>query len=137
MDDIFLRILGGEIPSEKIYEDELVFAILDINPHNKGHALVIPKEKYRNIYDIPENILCAMMTAVKKLVPAIQKATNAEGFNLGMNNETVAGQEVMHAHLHIVPRFTDDNVYKPARHTSYEDNEMRELGAEIRKNMSS
>jgi len=127
-----LKILRGEIPATKIYEDETTFAILDINPHNKGHALVISKEPYRNIFDAPEEILSAMIKTVKRLVPAIQKATKAEGFNVGINNERVAGQEIMHIHFHIVPRFEGDNVYKPARHTTYKEGEQEELANKIK-----
>lgn len=132
MDDIFLKILNGEIPSHKIYEDDKTFAILDINPHNKGHALVIPKEKYKNVFDIPEETFCAMMKTVHKLAPAIQKATDADGINIGMNNEPAANQEIMHAHVHIIPRFEGDGVYQKAKHTSYEDGEMQKLADEIK-----
>jgi len=132
MNDLFLKILNNEIPSTKVYEDENVFAILDINPHNKGHLLVIPKEKYKNILDIPENILSNMIIIVKKLAKAVYKATNADGINISMNNEAAAGQEVMHAHIHIVPRFKNDGVYKAAKHTSYSDGEKEEVALKIR-----
>jgi histidine triad (HIT) family protein len=132
MDDLFLKILAGEIPSEKIYEDERTFAILDINPHNKGHALVIPKERYRNIFDIPEKEFCAMARAARKLARVIKEVTGADGINIGMNNEKAAGQEILHAHLHIIPRFNNDRVYQPARHTSYEVGEAAQLAEKIK-----
>jgi len=137
MNDLFLKIIKGEIPSAKIYEDEHTFAFLDINPHNKGHTLVIPKKPYRNILDIPEETLCHMIKTVRTLAPAIQKATGAHGINLGMNNERAAGQEIFHAHIHIVPRFEDDNIYQPAKHTSYSEGEKEALAEAIRKHITS
>ena len=133
MNDLFLKIIKGELPSAKIYEDEHTFAFLDINPHNKGHALVVPKTQYRNILDIPEDVLCALMKTVRKLAPAIMKATKADGLNLGMNNEKAGGQEILHAHVHIVPRFENDGIYKGAKHTSYSPGEREALAEIIRK----
>lgn len=132
MNDLFVKIINGEIPSAKIYEDEYTYAFLDTNPHNKGHALVVPKAHYRNIFDIPEVVFCNIMKTAHKLAPAIQKATGADGINLGMNNEKAAGQEIFHAHIHIIPRFEGDKVYQRARHTSYEAGEMEKLAGAIR-----
>ena len=132
MDDLFLKILNGDIPSSKIYEDSVTFVILDINPHNKGHALVIPKERYENIFDIPESLLMAMIKTAKTITPAIQRATGAQGFNISMNNGKVAGQEIMHAHIHVVPRFINDGVYEPAHHITYNEGEQENLAKEIR-----
>ena len=133
MDDLFLKIIAGDVPSEKVYEDKDTLAFLDINPHNHGHTLVIPKEKYDNIFDIPEETMCAMIKTAKKLSLAVTKATGAEGVNIGMNNGKVAGQEVMHAHIHIVPRLKDDNIYQPARHNRYGEGEKESVGEKIRK----
>lgn len=135
MDDLFLKIISGEIPSTKVYEDEETIAILDISPHNHGHTLVIPKKQYKNIFDISEETLCAMMKTVRKLAPAVIKAVGAQGVNIGMNNETAAGQEVMHAHIHIVPRFDGDGVYKSPRHLSYAPGEEEEIAQKIRENI--
>jgi len=136
MEDIFLKIIKGEMPSHKIYEDETIFAFLDINPHNKGHTLVVPKKQYRNILDIPEETLCDMIRTVKKIVPAIKEAVGADGINIGMNNERAAGQEVFHAHMHIVPRFEKDGVYKRPRLLAYEEGEMEKIARQIREAMS-
>ena len=133
MDDLFLKIIRGEIPSSKVYEDEHTFAFLDIHPHNKGHVLVIPKTQYRNILDIEEETFCTLMKTVRKLAPAIMKATGAEGINIGMNNEKAAGQEIFHAHIHVIPRYSGDNVYQHARHTSYEKGEMDAVAESIKK----
>ena len=107
---IFCKIVKGEIPCSKIYEDEHTLAFLDIMPINKGHTLVIPKKHYKNIFDIPEEELCEVMKAVKKIAPAIQDAANADGVNITSNNEEAAGQVVMHSHTHIIPRFKDDGL---------------------------
>ncbi len=133
MEDLFLNILAGKIPSTKIFEDKNTFAILDINPHNKGHLLVIPKTKYQNILDIPENILCDMIKTAKKLSLAVKKALNADGINIHMNNGQAAGQEVMHAHIHIVPRFEGDNIYSQPKHISYKNNEEKDIAEKIRR----
>lgn len=132
MDDIFLKIVRGEIPAHKVYEDEHTLAFLDIKPHSKGHVLVIPKEQYRNILDIPEETLCNMIRTVKKIAPAVKEAVGADGLNIGMNNEHAAGQEVFHAHMHIIPRIEGDNVYRSPKHTSYEDGEMERVAEKIR-----
>lgn len=135
MDDIFLKIIRGEIPSHKIYEDDETFAFLDINPHNKGHALVVPKKQYRNILDLPEETLCNMMRAVRKLAPAIRATVGADGINIGMNNEHAAGQEVFHAHIHIIPRFENDGIYQPAKHITYADGEIEKIADEVREHL--
>jgi len=135
MDDLFLKIERGDIPSLKVYEDSKTFAILDIHPHTKGHSLVIPKKRYQNIFDIPEDVLCEMMRTVRTLAPAIMKATGAEGMNIGMNNGRAAGQEIMHAHIHIIPRFEGDNVYRVAKHTSYEEGEAEKVAKQIQANL--
>src|SRR3989344_1823292 len=107
---IFCKIVKGEIPSSKIYENDKVLAFLDIGPVNKGHTLVIPKEHYTNIYDIPEDILKEVVTAAKKISKAIKKGVNADGININQSNDSSAGQVVMHIHFHIIPRFRDDGL---------------------------
>ncbi len=132
MENLFLDILTNKIPSTKIYEDENTFAILDVNPHSKGHLLIIPKVKYQNILDIPENILCDMIKTTKKLASAVKKALNADGVNIHMNNGHAAGQEIMHAHIHVIPRFEGDNIYSSPKHVSYKDGEEKDVAKKIR-----
>jgi histidine triad (HIT) family protein len=105
---IFCKIIKGEIPAEKIYEDENFLAFLDITPVNHGHTLLIPKNHYENIYVLPEDILSKISPFFKKIAMAVKKATNADGINIGMNNEGAAGQVIPHAHFHIMPRFLND-----------------------------
>ena len=110
-DCIFCRILKGEIPSTKVYEDDLVYAFLDIAPINKGHTLVIPKNHSENLYTMPEADLVACAKVCQKIASVMKKAVNAEGVNLGMNNEKPAGQLVPHAHFHVIPRFASDGLH--------------------------
>lgn len=109
MDDcIFCKIVAGEIPCTKIYEDDVVLSFLDIRPLNDGHLLVIPKEHFRNTHETPNEILSHMVVVAKKLSIATQKAVEADGMNIGVNIEAAAGQEVFHTHFHVIPRFEDD-----------------------------
>lgn len=107
-DCLFCKIIAGEIPSTKIYEDDNVLAFLDIRPVNIGHTLVIPKVHHMNLYETPDEILAHVMTVVKKLSIAIKGALNADGINIEMNNDPVAGQIIFHTHIHIIPRFSGD-----------------------------
>lgn len=136
MNDIFLKIISGEIPSAKIYEDEHTYAFLDIRPNNKGHALVVPKLWSRNVLDIDEDTFVHMARAARKLAPAIKSAVSADGVNILTNNEPAAGQEVFHSHIHIIPRFTGDEAFSKAKHTAYEDGEMDAVAEHIRIQLS-
>jgi histidine triad (HIT) family protein len=109
MPTVFEKIIAGEIPANKIYEDENTFAFLDADPINPGHTLVVPKKPYKNIYEIPASEFNQIMQTVRRLAPKIKQAVSAEGINIGINNDPAAGQEVMHLHVHIMPRFADDN----------------------------
>ena len=107
-DCIFCNIIAGEMRSFKVYEDEHTIAFLDIHPNNIGHTLVISKDHFENIYGIPDEALCRVMIVVKKLAIAIKNGVDADGIHIAMNNESGAGQEVPHAHIHIIPRFHED-----------------------------
>ncbi len=91
-----------------MYEDGEMVAILDINPVNIGHTLIIPKEHYANIYELPDELLAKIAVVAKKLSIAIKNGVEADGINIEMNNELAAGQLVPHAHVHVVPRFKGD-----------------------------
>lgn len=105
---IFCKIVKGEIPAYKVYEDETTLAFLDISPVNIGHSLVIPKEHYVNIYETPEEIMMNMMRTVKKISHAVKTGLKADGINVTMNNDPAAGQVVFHSHIHVIPRHADD-----------------------------
>ncbi|MEM4396191.1 MAG: HIT family protein [Candidatus Woesearchaeota archaeon] len=110
MDCIFCKIVKGEIPSYKVYENEKVLAFLDINPANYGHVLVIPKEHYNNILDIEEEDLIEITKAVKKIAEILAILLEPDGINILQSNNPAAGQVINHIHFHIIPRFVNDNV---------------------------
>ncbi|MBD3249659.1 HIT domain-containing protein [Candidatus Woesearchaeota archaeon] len=130
-DCIFCKIVNGEIPCSKIYEDEKVLAFLDISPINKGHVLLIPKEHHKDLFDTPDDTLAAFAKTAKKIAKAIEQATDADGINLGQNNGKAAGQEVFHAHIHIIPRFSDDGL-KHWPGGKYKEGEEKEFAEKIR-----
>lgn len=105
MSCIFCKIAAGEIPSFKVYEDDLVLAYLDINPFTKGHTLVIPKKHSANLLETDDETLAAVITRVKKIAAHLKAKLGADGFNILQNNGEAAGQTVHHLHFHIVPRF--------------------------------
>ena len=104
-DCIFCAIAAGEIPSFKVYEDDVVLAYLDINPFSKGHVLVIPKEHTEGLLDTPDATLSAVIARVKKVAAHIKDALPCDGFNILQNNGEAAGQTVKHLHFHIIPRY--------------------------------
>ncbi len=104
-DCIFCAIADGEIPSFKVYEDDLVVAYLDINPFTEGHALVIPKAHSAGLLDTPDETLAAVVVRVKKVATHLKAALPCDGFNILQNNGEAAGQTVKHVHFHIVPRY--------------------------------
>ncbi len=107
-DCIFCKIVKGEIPCHKVYEDDDVLAFLDISPVNPGHTLVIPKRHYADLLELPEVESQRLIARVKKISPAVISGVEAQAFNLNLNNGKVSGQEVAHVHWHIVPRFEGD-----------------------------
>ena len=107
---IFCKIANGEIPSATLYEDNLVRVILDISPASKGHALILPKEHYANLYEIDEDMLKHVILIAIKMAVKMKEALGVEGINILQNNGEIAGQTVFHYHMHIVPRYADDQV---------------------------
>lgn len=104
-DCVFCKIINGELPSAKVYEDEHVFAFLDLSQVTKGHTLVIPKEHVPNVYELPEEVAANLFKAVPKIANAVKKAYEPIGLNVLNNNGEAAGQSVFHIHLHIIPRY--------------------------------
>ena len=110
-DCIFCKIIAGEIPSTAVYEDDNVFAFLDITPVNPGHTLVVPKKHSTNVLDTDDETLASLFPAVKQVAHAVKKGMEAEGINIHINNGSAAGQVVPHLHLHIIPRYADDGLH--------------------------
>lgn len=107
---IFCRIARGEIPSTRLYEDEVALAFLDIGPLVKGHALVIPRQHVDPLMDAPEDLLARLIAVVRRVARAQVKALQADGVNVHQSNGRVAGQVIPHLHFHVVPRFEGDGL---------------------------
>jgi histidine triad (HIT) family protein len=130
-DCVFCKIIKGELPSSKVYEDDTVLAFLDIHPTSPGHTLVIPKNtEVRNIFDVSAEDWAAMTAVVHTLAPVIELALGADGINLMMNNREHAGQVVDHPHIHIIPRFKGDGLL-PWKHSAYKEGEAAEVHKKI------
>ena len=133
-DCVFCKIIKGEIPCSKVYEDDMVLAFLDIAPYNPGHTVIVPKEHQVSSTVLPEEYLCAMIKVAPKIGAALMRATGAEGFNIVQNNGRVAGQAVPHVHFHVIPRFADDKVRFLGGDTKYSGaEEMNELAEKVQK----
>lgn len=125
MDCIFCKIVNGEIPSYKVYEDDNTLAFLDIAPVNPGHTLVIPKKHYANFEEIPEEDLCELIKVVKKVGQSIKEGLGVEGYNVMENNDPIAGQIIPHIHFHVIPRLGGDGL-KLWRQSEYKEGEAEE-----------
>ncbi len=130
-DCIFCRIVAGKQPFVKVMETEGVLAFLDIAPVNYGHTLVIPKEHYQNLLDLPDPLWLAMGQVCRRVARALQQALFARGFNIGMNNFDAAGQVVFHAHLHVIPRYLSDGLHFFPQ-GSYLPGDMEKVGEQLR-----
>ena len=117
---IFCKVANGEIPSRTLYEDEDFRVIMDLAPATKGHSLILPKEHYKNIYEIADDTAAKVLPLAKKMAALMTEKLGADGFNIVQNNNEVAGQTVFHFHVHLIPRYNDDNqslVMKPQEMT--------------------
>ena len=132
---VFCKIVNGQLPSSKIYEDDKVLAFLDIEPVNVGHTLVISKKHYVNIYDMPEAVLLDVMKVAQRVAKAI-KNIPADGVNVTMNNDPAAGQVVFHSHIHVIPRLKDDGFGLWKGKKGYKDGEREKIVEKITENLS-
>lgn len=120
---IFCKIANGEIPSRTIEETDLFRVVLDVAPATKGHALILPKEHYRNLYDIPEDVAAEAIKLAKKMALRMKEKLGCDGCNIVQNNEETAGQTVFHFHMHVIPRYRADGQqigWKPGEPTKEE-----------------
>lgn len=130
---IFCKIVAGEIPATKVYEDAEVLAFMDIGPIIKGHTLVIPKQHFDPITATPEPVLAKLMTVVKKIAAAQMNGLKADGVNVMQTNGAAAGQVVPHIHFHVIPRYTTDGHRWNWAAKKYDDPaEMQKLAAAIK-----
>ncbi|HEU4476597.1 MAG TPA: HIT family protein [Methyloceanibacter sp.] len=130
--NIFAKVLRGEIPCHKLYEDEDTLAFLDIMPRSEGHALVITKEKAPDLFDVSPQALAKLMAVVRKLAPQIRDAVGADGVLIQQFNGAAAGQTVYHLHVHIVPR-KEGEPLKPHAGTMEDQAKLADTAEKIRK----
>ena len=128
---IFCKIIEGEIPSSTIYEDDFFKVIMDISPAAKGHAIILPKKHSANLLELDDETATKALLVARKVARAIQAEFNCEGINLLQNNGEAAGQTVFHYHMHIIPRFTGDQVKTTWEHGKYEEGEAAAIAAAI------
>ncbi|MBQ4132190.1 MAG: HIT family protein [Desulfovibrionaceae bacterium] len=134
-DCIFCAMQQGKIPFVEVFSSDNLFAFLDIGPLNHGHVLIVPKKHYANMFDMPSELGCELLSTMQLLGKAIIEATGAGGLNVVQNNFSPAGQAVFHVHWHLIPRFEGDGLLKwtPGK---YDHNEqMLKLAAEISRAM--
>ena len=127
---IFCKIANGEIPSKTLYEDEQFRVILDLGPATKGHALILPKSHYKNLYELPDATAADVMKLAKKMAAQMTEKLGCDGFNLVQNNNEVAGQTVFHFHMHMIPRYKDDHagiLWTPGETTQEDMAEIKKL----------
>lgn len=105
---IFCKIANGEIPSRTIEENDMFRVVLDVGPATKGHALILPKDHYRNLFDLPEETAAEAIKMAKKVVLKMKDKLGCDGVNIVQNNEEAAGQTVFHFHMHVIPRYKED-----------------------------
>jgi histidine triad (HIT) family protein len=132
-DCIFCKIVSKKIPAEVLYENEHAIAVLDINPIHLGHALILPKQHCKDFLDLPDDAYHSILQVAKIVTQALVQSLKLEGYNLFSNNGTIAGQSVFHFHLHITPRYRNDNIRFVLDLKKYSDGEMKEYGTKIRK----
>ncbi|MCK9548963.1 MAG: HIT family protein [Sphaerochaeta sp.] len=131
METIFTKIRDGVIPSVKLHEDELCFVILDINPVNKGHLLVITNECHPTLADCPEATLAHLMGVVQRADAKLREALGCDATNIVINNGEESGQEVKHLHIHVIPRYKGDQKHFRLAKEHYEEGEMERLGRRL------
>jgi histidine triad (HIT) family protein len=131
-DCIFCSIVAGDAPATIVDEDEHTVAFMDIHPWTPGHALVIPREHHKNLYEIDEETLCQVMTAAKRLSLKVRDALNADGVNLLNSTERAAWQTVFHFHVHVIPRYEDDPLELPVRPEEGDPDEIKEIAEKLR-----
>ena len=136
MSSVFTKIINGEIPCYKIYEDEKTLAFLDIAPINFGHVLVIPKEHHQSVSTVPENVAGRMLKIASRIGIILKRLDEYDAYNLHLADGTAAGQVVMHAHMHVVPRGVEDNFRWNWRQLTYPDGKALEMAQDIAEKLS-
>jgi histidine triad (HIT) family protein len=134
---VFCRIIAGETPAEILFENQLVVSILDTNPIHFGHALVMPRRHFRDFLDLEQDCYSSLLEATQIITRALVKSLNLEGYNLFSNNGVIAGQSVFHFHLHVTPRYQNDDIRFVLKLKKYENGEMQYYANLIKQNIES
>jgi histidine triad (HIT) family protein len=130
-DNIFTKIIAGEIPCHKVYEDAHVLAMLDIGPLSPGHTLVLPRERAAHLHDLSEDAAAALGRVLPRLCKAVTDAVGADAYNVLVNTGASAGQVVMHTHIHIIPKFPDTGFKMGWNAGKLDDDDAAKLAAKI------
>lgn len=128
---LFCRIIRGEVPSARVLETDHAVAFLDINPVNHGHTLILPRDHFATLSDLPDDLAAATAALLPRLCRAVRSATNADGLNVIVNHGDVAGQTIHHVHWHVIPRHRGDSVRWPWSHQPYAEGGMEPMRAAI------
>ena len=134
-DCLFCKMVAGQIPVTKIYEDEIVLAFLDIGPISDGHTLVIPKQHFEKLHDCPAELLGQVFSRLGEIAGAVTAAMDSDGYNLLCNNGGPAGQLIEHLHFHIIPRNTGDRLFNRWPSYEYEEGKIEEIAGTIREHL--
>jgi histidine triad (HIT) family protein len=129
---IFCAIVAGDAPATIVDEDEHTVAFMDIHPWTRGHALVIPREHHKNLYEISDDVLANTMSAAKRLALRVRDGLDADGVNLLNSTEQAAWQTVFHFHVHVIPRYQDDPLELPVRPQEGDPEEIKEIAEKLR-----
>jgi histidine triad (HIT) family protein len=132
---LFCKMVAGQIPVAKIYEDDVVLSFLDIGPISDGHALVIPKQHFEKLHDCPAEILGKVVSRLGKIAAAVVAAMNSDGYNVLCNNGRAAGQLIEHLHFHIIPRSSGDGVFDCWPAYKYEKGKIEQIALKIHENL--
>ncbi len=133
MPSIFSKIVSGEIPAMKVYEDQETLAFMDINPATRGHMLVISKAQHSDLFAIPPDMLAAVMRTVQRVALALRDTLNPDGLNIIQNNGAAAGQTVFHYHVHVIPRWEGDHAVQLWRPQQADQADLQVVADQIRR----
>ena len=133
---IFCKIAAGEIPAATVYEDEDFRVILDLGPATRGHALILPKEHFKDLCELDESIAAKVLPLAGRIGKAMKKALGCSGFNVVQNNGASAGQTVFHFHVHVIPRYEDGPAIVTWEPGKADSQELAEISSSIRNEMS-
>ena len=134
-DCLFCRMVAGQIPVAKIFEDDVILAFLDIGPISDGHTLVVPKQHFEKLHECPAELLSAVATRLGKVARAMAVAMNYEGYNVLCNNGPAAGQVVEHLHFHIIGRNSGDGLFNRWPSHRYQTGKIEDIADRIRKKL--